>query len=200
MMGKIEKHTIGLWAALGLGFAIQGLHAGLPRAMGVGVRAGLWKPSNVTDEYDLEFITISVSDDMGRGGVVYAFTRLAGNWYAESAFGSDGGTHFRVTDSGGDKEGSANVTPLLFGGRYDWLPERFDSVFQPYVSAGLGMYWVSQDVAYASAGPVTVRINQAITARSAVDYVTGEKVEIKDGKITTNIPGGVIRVLYVTIE
>jgi hypothetical protein len=33
--------------------------------------------------------------------------------------------------------------------------------------------------------------------KSAADYVTGETVKIENGTIRTNIPGGVVRVLYV---
>ena len=48
---------------------------------------------------------------------------------------------------------------------------------------------------------MTVRINRNTRAGSAVDYVTGEKVEIKGNTITTNIPGGVMRAIYVeTVE
>ena len=180
-MGVSKKYKISFLAIALLYFTVHGLNAqGLPRKMGVGVRAGLWKPSNVTDEYDLDFIAISVSDDVGRGGVVYAFTRLVNNWYVESTFGSDGGTNFSVLDAGGDKEGSARITSLLLGCRYDWLPEKFSSIFQPYFSAGMGMYWVSQDMTSAVVGPVTVRIKEETWLKGGGYACAGMHIVVKD--------------------
>ena len=65
---------------------------------------------------------------------------------------------------------------------------------------GYLLYLIGTDMFDVDDGPVTVRINKDLNISSAVDYVTGEKFEIKDGKIMTNVPGGVVRVLYVLIK
>jgi len=62
---------------------------------------------------------------------------------------------------------------------------------------GYLLYLIGTDYFNVDDGPVKVEINKAIKVTSAVDYVTGEQVEVKDGIITTNIPGGVIRALLV---
>lgn len=54
------------------------------------------------------------------------------------------------------------------------------------------LYLTGTDYFAVDDGPVTIRINRDIKVRSAVDYVTGEKI-----KINTHTPGGVVRVLLV---
>jgi len=65
---------------------------------------------------------------------------------------------------------------------------------------GYLLYLVGTDFLGISDGPVTVTINQSLNAKYAEDFVTGDRIEVKDSKITANIPGGVIQVLYVTTQ
>ena len=63
------------------------------------------------------------------------------------------------------------------------------------------LYLVGADLFDVDDGPVTVSINRSIEAKSAADHVPGEKTDIKGKTITTNIPGGVMRAIYVeTVE
>ena len=110
------------------------LGQGIPHSTGIGIRGGLWTPKN-SDGTNIPFGTVGAS---GFAGSLYFFSRLDGNFFLETSLGGV------VADAriGGSSVESKTATPFLFGLRYDLLPSRIESSYQPYLSFGTGVYWM----------------------------------------------------------
>ena len=63
---------------------------------------------------------------------------------------------------------------------------------------GYLLYLIGTEYFDLDSEPITIHINNSIQVNKAVDFVTGKEFEIEGNTIVTNIPGGVIRVLYVS--
>ena len=109
---------------------------GLYRPFGIGFRTGIWK---YRDAGDLRYQAGTVSNSSG--GMVYFFARLVDRWYLEASIG---GVSRNVVSIGGVE--NINMTPLLFGARYDLLSKKYGSIFQPYLALGGGMYTINRNI------------------------------------------------------
>ena len=110
------------------------------RANGIGVRASYW---NVGDQ-SLRWSGTSTNGTLeisGVGGWLNYFSRVSDHWYLDFNLGAIA----RVKTEGNlASETDADISvlvPFLFGARYDLLPTKVSSAFQPYLAAGLGPYW-----------------------------------------------------------
>lgn len=129
---------------------------GIPRSTGLGTRAGFWRPKDPTTGLDVGYHASSAISGAGEGKMLYFFSRLKDNWFLETSFGKDGGTSFVITGSDGSYEGDSHITPILFGCRYDWLSPKYRSIFQPYVSGGTGLYWITKDLISSDVHPTRI--------------------------------------------
>jgi len=150
MMDQNTKHRRrgALFIGASLFIASNLFSQGLPRSTGLGIRASYWKPNDPTAKLSVgrySNTNLSGSDD---GAKYYFFSRLTENWFLEASFGTDddGGIHFTKKGSEGSYTGKTKVDPFMFGCRYDWLPPRTVSVIQPYVSGGVGLYWIKNNL------------------------------------------------------
>lgn len=112
------------------------------RANGIGVRASYWNVGNQSVRWRVSDQQ-STFDISGVGGWVNYFSRISNHWYLDFSLGAIA----RVKgESNANTKTSTNVSvlvPILFGARYDLLPSRVSSAFQPYLAAGFGPYWNS---------------------------------------------------------
>jgi hypothetical protein len=107
---------------------------GMYRSTGLGLRASVWK------EQDSKSTAYSLSHVSSEGaGSLYFFSRIKNRWFFETSIGGLG-----KSEVGGGKVESINLTPFLFGARYDILSPRYTSQYQPYFTFGAGTYWISR--------------------------------------------------------
>ncbi|MCK5146063.1 hypothetical protein KAR48_04865 [bacterium] len=115
---------------------------GLSRSHGLGFHGGIWK-ANQGGGFKTEVAGVAsvMLENIGGSGSMYFFTRLSGQWFLETAIGGAGisGT---ITDAVGGSSQTTSMVMFLTGGRYDFLPQKFGSIVAPYLSLGLGGYWV----------------------------------------------------------
>ncbi|MEK7728105.1 MAG: hypothetical protein AAB354_06790, partial [candidate division KSB1 bacterium] len=110
------------------------------RANGIGLRASYWSVGNQAIRWS-STNQQSAFEIAGVGGWLNYFSRVSDHWYLDFNLGA-------IARVKGDDRDSANadvqvsvLVPFLFGARYDLLPTRVSSAFQPYLAAGFGPYW-----------------------------------------------------------
>ena len=116
-------------------FFIETSFAQVSKSTGIGVRGGYW-----------EGIT---ADDVDIGGVVsssavgelYFFSRLKDNWFLEASIGGVVKSEINGIDA---RVQSTTMSPLLFGARYDLLSAEYNSILQPYISFGGGIFFYNR--------------------------------------------------------
>jgi len=106
---------------------------GISRSRGVGFRGGFWRSRDSVVKNDQRGSVVT----SGFGGSVYFFSRLRGNIFLETSLGAAD----KSIIGGGGVESSV-LLPSLFGLRFDMLPSRIQSAYQPYGSLGLGGYLI----------------------------------------------------------
>ncbi len=115
-------------------------HAQRGRANGIGLRASYWNVGNQSLRWSgsTQNGTFEIS---GVGGWLNYFSRVSDHWYLDFNLGAiariKGESNF-ATNTEAD---ISVLVPFLFGARYDLLPTKVSSAFQPYLAAGLGPYW-----------------------------------------------------------
>lgn len=116
------------------------LHAQSSRPNGIALRASYWSVGDQSIRWSAtnRQSTFEVS---GVGGWFNYFSRVSDHWYLDFNLGA-----IARVKGGGDLNAAANVdvsvlVPFLLGARYDVLPTKVSSAFQPYLAAGLGPYW-----------------------------------------------------------
>lgn len=113
------------------------------RNNGGGLSVGYWNMNNRA----LRFSSSAGQSSFDLSGVgvwVNYFSRLTPHWYLDfslGAFASAQGeqTNFETVEN----VDATAVIPFVFGLRYNLLPPRLTTSFQPYLKAGLGPYWTS---------------------------------------------------------
>jgi hypothetical protein len=83
-------------------------------------------------------------DISGVGGTLFFFTRIHNNLFFDLNFEAVASV---TTIPGSDNNDSSHVNvviPILVGVHYDLLPSHLTSSVQPYLSAGMGPYWVQK--------------------------------------------------------
>ena len=112
---------------------------GITRSYGLGFRAGFWKRQDKTMSIHVssDFMNSSGSGSVNVGGVggsLYFFSRLAPRWFLEASIGASADVHVEQINFFSDEVDVAVLMPFLFGFRFDVLPTRIASNFQPYLS------------------------------------------------------------------
>lgn len=115
---------------------------GISRSSGLGFRVAFWNITNQTSRFKLttnsQEVTSTVSMN-GFGSYIYYVSRFQSNIFFETHLGAfAAGTWSYNSD---DYDGVSMVIPLLFGLRWDLLPGKLPTSFQPYLTIGGGPYW-----------------------------------------------------------
>lgn len=120
----------------------MGFSQDLGRSRGIGLRGGFWNAKNKSSKYSSDRSSPFVSLDWDASGSITFFTRLKGNLFLETNISGLG--QFTVdadlNDGNSGESTIGAIIPLLLGCRYDLLPAKYASPFQPYVGSGLGPY------------------------------------------------------------
>ncbi|MCI0514844.1 hypothetical protein L0128_16640 [candidate division KSB1 bacterium] len=130
-------------------FFIQSVQANEPvvRTAGIGLRGTYWKndqlPADFTIYHNQRYSEVNVG---GGGGWLSFYSRLNSNWLVEISIGGIGQVHAKATVGDSQYVHAVIVTPLLFGLRHELFNPRQNNGFQPYVSVGIGPYWVHDTV------------------------------------------------------
>jgi hypothetical protein len=118
------------------------------RKTGIGFRGGYWDMNNASYEISVHrdhFETTRVKAG-GGGGWLYVLSRVSPQDLFELSFGGAG--HAETVDDWLDEEVKVDaVTPLLFGLRHELFGSTRRSDLYPYVSAGVGPYWIHHVIA-----------------------------------------------------
>ncbi len=118
---------------------------GITRQKGLGLRAGFWKTEETSQGIFNTPGTSVIIGGVGMGGSLYYFSRLGGKFFLETSIGAVGLKVVHDEALGSTVE-SSGILPFLLGCRYDLLPQRLGSSFQPYLHTGLGAYWCVNSV------------------------------------------------------
>jgi len=118
---------------------IENSYTQVSRSKGIGIRAGYWDGISVDDPYHGGVIS---STGVGE---LYFFSRLKNNWFLETSIGG-----IAKSEIGGPAGGvrSSTMTPLLFGARYDLLSAEYNSILQPYISFGAGVFFSNRSTVF----------------------------------------------------
>jgi outer membrane protein W len=115
------------------------------RSNGIGFRVNFWSITDRPTKIDFSARTQQTNVDVsGAGGTLYFFTRIHNNLFFDLTFEAVASVQ---TISKSDLTDSTHINlviPILLGLHYDVLPARLTSSVQPYVSAGMGPYWVQK--------------------------------------------------------
>jgi outer membrane protein W len=118
---------------------------GVTRSSGIGVKIGFWNigkfPTHISSSNYGKDETINIS---GAGTSLLFFSRMTNNWFLELNLGIYASAKDKVENYIETEVDVTGVIPLLFGLRYDILSNRLPSVMKPYLSLGVGPYWISQ--------------------------------------------------------
>jgi hypothetical protein len=131
-----------------------------PRSTGIGIRASYWALPESRNYVSTSFPNGTNKIDVGGpGGWLYLVKRVNDNLIVELSFGGAGSVKGETSDldeydghfyhhSHHDDDDQKNlniaaITPALFGMRYFPLACRSRAGFQPYVSAGIGPYFIA---------------------------------------------------------
>jgi outer membrane protein W len=129
---------------------------------GIGLRGSYWDVIKGTNHIQVknygDYTEVNVG---GYGGSIYFFSRAYRQLFLEFSIGAIGAANTRGTiyEEAETVDASA-VVPVLFGIRYDLLPLQSHSALQPYMTFGLGVYWLND---------ITVRNNNQIDEEVTVD-------------------------------
>jgi transglutaminase-like putative cysteine protease/outer membrane protein W len=120
-------------------FLVDSLQAQVSRSTGMGVRAGYWDGISTSE------VGIGEVSTASGVGELYFFSRLKDNWFLEASIGG-----VAKADVSGPqaKVESSTMTPLLFGARYDLLSAEYNSILQPYLSFGAGVFFSNKSTVH----------------------------------------------------
>lgn len=111
---------------------------------GIGFRGSFYSPAkNSTSVRVSHHLGYSVNNSINAGGCIYVFSRLSDNTLVEFSIGNIASIEQEVSFFANQKVDLFNVTPILFGMRYDFLQNNNRSFLQPYIIGGLGAYVLS---------------------------------------------------------
>jgi len=115
------------------------IQAQVSRSTGLGVRGGYWDGISTSE---VGYGEVSSASGVGE---LYFFSRLKNNWFLETSIGG-----VAKSDVSGPqaKVESATMTPLLFGARYDLLSAEYNSILQPYISFGAGVFFSNKSTVH----------------------------------------------------
>jgi outer membrane protein W len=123
----------------------QLLAQGMTRSNGIGFRVNFWTITDRPTRIDYSAMTRETSVDIsGAGGSLYFFTRIHNNLFFDLTFEAVASVQTVTKPDLTDSTHINLVIPILLGLHYDVLPSRLSSSVQPYITAGLGPYWVQK--------------------------------------------------------
>ena len=124
------------------------------RSTGIGIRFGAWKMYDPTNDKKFDNANVSTTTGSGEGGVLHFYKRLRDRWFLDGSLGNLGNINVNRIGPGYVYTASLNITLFQFGARYDWLSPEYGSSFQPYLSFGGGLYWLSESSNLVEGGSV----------------------------------------------
>lgn len=110
---------------------------GISRSWGLGTRLSFWR-SNQPEGESGEDLFLDVD---GAGASLFFFTRIYERLFLEGQIGAVGKLTKADPNPLVQDVDLAAVIPILLGLRFDLLPRRAASVFQPFIEGGFGPYW-----------------------------------------------------------
>jgi len=118
---------------------------GITRASGFGFKGGFWKTAKSETLFRFDNSKIELS---GVGAWLYHFSRVGPEWFYELHIGAFASI---VSNEIEDEQGQETISeadittiiPFLAGVRYDVLSARNYGGLQPYLSGGVGPYWIT---------------------------------------------------------
>jgi len=115
---------------------------GMVRSRGIGIRGGFWKSrgGNLGIHVSSENMFNTNVHVNGVAGCLYFFSRLYDNWFMEVLLASNVNVDVESSGLFNDNVNANLLLPVLIGIRYDVLPTRVSTNFQPYVAGGAGPY------------------------------------------------------------
>jgi hypothetical protein len=123
----------------------QLLAQGVTRSNGIGFRVNFWNITNRPTTIKLRSGEYNPNLDIsGAGGTLYFFTRIHNNLFFDLNFEAVASVQTIPGSENNDSSYVNVVLPILFGLHYDVLPSHLSSSVQPYVSLGMGPYWVQK--------------------------------------------------------
>ncbi len=114
------------------------------RSTGIGFRGSYWTGNDTESQIIVEDYYHQTNVDIeGAGGWMSFYTRVAPNMMLEFSLGSMGKAETQSIDFFGEDVKAEAVTGALLGLHYELFPFRNITAFKPYLSAGMGPYWLS---------------------------------------------------------
>jgi hypothetical protein len=111
------------------------------KSTGIGFRGSFYNPSKQTSAVMVKrHIGYSVNNSINAGGCLYVFSRMSESTLLEFSIGNITSIEQEVSCIASQKVDLYNMTPILFGLRYDFLQSQNRSILQPYLSGGFGAY------------------------------------------------------------
>ncbi len=111
------------------------------KSTGIGFRGSFYNPSKNTSSVRISrHIGYSVKNTVNAGGCLYVFSRFSESTFLEFSIGNLASVEQEVSFIASQKVDVFNMTPILFGLRYDFLQSQNRSILQPYLSGGFGAY------------------------------------------------------------
>ena len=114
------------------------------KSTGIGFRGSFYNSEDNSTGVSLSrHLGYSVNTSVNAGGCLYVFSRLTENTLIEFSIGSIASVEQVSSFVASQKVDVFNMTPIIFGFHYDFLQNQNRSALQPYLSAGLGAYVLS---------------------------------------------------------
>ncbi|MFC2088567.1 hypothetical protein ACFLSX_03120 [Calditrichota bacterium] len=111
------------------------------KSTGIGFRGSFYKTSRHTSSITItRHLGYSVNNTVNAGGCLYVFSRIGESTFLEFSIGNIASVEQEVAFIASQKVDVFNMTPILFGLRYDLLQSYNHSILQPYLSGGFGAY------------------------------------------------------------
>ncbi len=115
-----------------------------PKNLGFGLRGSFWNMNK--NDGGVRITSNRFHNDVsvnGAGAWLYFFSRIDDYWFVE--FNLGGISEVKADDYyyNNDKVDVAAITPFLLGFRQDLMHPRSYSALRPYLSFGVGAYWIS---------------------------------------------------------
>ena len=113
------------------------------RSNGAGFRFNFWNITGRPTQINIRAGEVNPTVDLsGAGGTLFFFTRIHERLFFDLSFGAVASVQSVGGSQGNDSSVVNAVLPILLGVHYDVLPSHLSSSVQPYLSLGLGPYWV----------------------------------------------------------
>ena len=108
---------------------------------GIGLRGSFYNPSKNTSSVKVSWSPgYTVNNTVSAGGCLYVFSRLSESVLFEFSIGNIASVEQEVSFIASQKVDIFNMTPILFGLRFDFLQSQNRGILQPYLSCGFGIY------------------------------------------------------------